>query len=186
MALQKIFQRAYRIVISVEFLCRYGTSIQQRLTKSTYFSVGDYRTGVFADSIFSRFTHPFRGVVAGIQSPRVQVEALAGVSRGETGVDELPLDAGSGPYYFRDSPILRGSEVLFLVSRSAADPSVEVNRTTLVRNRDYQIDYEGIAAFLKNQYRESNSASIKRWAREYMDKVKCPACGGSRLRKESA
>ena len=122
-------------------------------TKSTYFSVGDYRTGVFADSIFSRFTHPFRGVVAGIQSPRVQIEALAGVSRGETGVDELPLDAGSGPYYFRDSPILRGSEVLFLVSRSAADPSVEINRTTLVRNKDYQIDYDrGAVIFTRPAY----------------------------------
>ena len=110
--------------------------------KHAYLSVGDYRTGVFADSIFSRFTHPFRGVVAGYQAPRAAVEILAGVSRGETGVDELPVDSGSGPYYFRDAPILRGSEILFLVSRSASDPSVEVKRTPLVRNRDYQIDYD--------------------------------------------
>ena len=65
------------------------------------------------------------------------------------------------------------------------DERFEVDSKTLGVRRQYRIDYEGIAAFLKNQYRESNSASIKRWAKEYMDKIPCPQCGGSRLRKES-
>ncbi|HCO86091.1 MAG TPA: excinuclease ABC subunit UvrA, partial [Arenibacter sp.] len=30
-----------------------------------------------------------------------------------------------------------------------------------------------------------NSTSIKRWAKEYMDKIKCPTCGGTRLKQES-
>ncbi|MFI2743598.1 excinuclease ABC subunit UvrA [Zhouia sp. PK063] len=56
---------------------------------------------------------------------------------------------------------------------------------TLGITRDYKIDFEGIVNFIKNQFEESNSTSIKRWAKEYMDKVKCPACEGSRLKKES-
>src|SRR5690606_28701713 len=49
----------------------------------------------------------------------------------------------------------------------------------------YKIDYEGIANFINTQFEEAESTSIKRWAKEYMDKVKCPVCQGARLRKES-
>ena len=63
--------------------------------------------------------------------------------------------------------------------------SFSVNSKTLGVKRDYQIDYEGIANFIKNQFEDSNSSSIKRWAKEYMDKVTCPTCHGSRLRQES-
>ncbi len=51
--------------------------------------------------------------------------------------------------------------------------------------RDYKIDYEGIANFIKNQFTGADSTSIKRWAKEYMDKISCPECHGSRLRKAS-
>ncbi|CAM3548548.1 excinuclease ABC subunit UvrA [Flavobacterium gelidilacus] len=51
--------------------------------------------------------------------------------------------------------------------------------------KDYKIDFEGISNFIKNQYEESNTASLKRWAKEFMDENDCPTCEGSRLRKES-
>lgn len=51
--------------------------------------------------------------------------------------------------------------------------------------KDYKIDFEGISNFIKNQYEQSESQSIKRWAKEFMDENECSACGGSRLRKES-
>ncbi|OZV69863.1 excinuclease ABC subunit UvrA [Winogradskyella aurantia] len=50
--------------------------------------------------------------------------------------------------------------------------------------RDYNIDFEGVANFIESQYK-SNSTSLVRWAKEYMDKVECGTCAGSRLRKES-
>ena len=50
--------------------------------------------------------------------------------------------------------------------------------------RDYNIDFEGVANFIENQYK-SDSTSLVRWAKEYMDKVECNVCEGSRLRKES-
>ncbi|OYQ44428.1 excinuclease ABC subunit A [Flavobacterium cyanobacteriorum] len=60
-----------------------------------------------------------------------------------------------------------------------------VNSKTLGVNREYKIDFEGISAFIRNQYDESGSASIKRWAKEFMDEVACPVCHGTRLKKES-
>ncbi len=63
--------------------------------------------------------------------------------------------------------------------------SFEVDSKVLGVKRTYKIDYEGIAHFIKSQFDEANSTSLKRWAREYMDKKECPECHGSRLRKES-
>jgi excinuclease ABC subunit A len=61
----------------------------------------------------------------------------------------------------------------------------DVNSKTLGVTREYKIDYEGIAHFIKQQYDQSEATSIKRWAREYMDKNTCPECLGSRLKKSS-
>ena len=63
--------------------------------------------------------------------------------------------------------------------------SFEVDSKTLGVKRTYKIDYEGISNFIKNQFEEAASTSIKRWAKEYMDKITCPSCTGFRLKKES-
>ncbi len=51
--------------------------------------------------------------------------------------------------------------------------------------KEYKIEFEGISHFIKNQFDESNSASIKRWAKDFMDEINCPDCEGSRLKKEA-
>ncbi len=63
--------------------------------------------------------------------------------------------------------------------------SFEVDSKSLGVKRTYKIDYEGISNFIKSQFEEAGSTSIKRWAKEYMDKIVCPSCSGFRLRKES-
>jgi excinuclease ABC subunit A len=60
-----------------------------------------------------------------------------------------------------------------------------VDSKTLGVSRNYVINFEGIANFIESQYKNADSTSIKRWARKYMDKIKCPTCEGSRLKKES-
>tara|TARA_R110002049_G_scaffold117704_6_gene271333 strand:- start:79 stop:2946 length:2868 start_codon:yes stop_codon:yes gene_type:complete len=60
-----------------------------------------------------------------------------------------------------------------------------VESKTLGVTRDYKIDFEGVANFIDNQYKTTDSTSLKRWAKDYMDKIKCPVCEGSRLKKES-
>jgi len=61
--------------------------------------------------------------------------------------------------------------------------SVESKNLGVTRN--YKIDFEGIVAFINSQYNDSNSSSIKRWAKEYMNHNDCSVCNGSRLKKES-
>ncbi|MEZ2414361.1 excinuclease ABC subunit UvrA [Muriicola sp. E247] len=70
--------------------------------------------------------------------------------------------------------ILRGGEERFTLDSKS-----------LGVKREYSIDYEGIANFIRSQFSSSDSTSIKRWAKEYMDKIQCPECKGSRLKKAS-
>ncbi|WP_425075687.1 excinuclease ABC subunit UvrA [Psychroserpens sp. S379A] len=60
-----------------------------------------------------------------------------------------------------------------------------VESKSLGVTRDYKIDFEGVANFIDSQYKNAETTSLKRWAKDYMDKVSCPTCEGSRLRKES-
>jgi len=60
-----------------------------------------------------------------------------------------------------------------------------VESKTLGITRDYKIDFEGVANFIENQYKNAESTSLKRWAKDYMDKIECPVCQGARLKKES-
>ena len=60
-----------------------------------------------------------------------------------------------------------------------------INSANLGVARDYKIDFEGISQFIKNQHDESGSTTIKRWAKEFMDEIKCPVCEGTRLKKEA-
>ncbi len=68
---------------------------------------------------------------------------------------------------------------------NGGNESFEVDSKTLGVKRQYKIEYEGISNFIKTQFEEADSSSIKRWAKEYMDKTECPSCEGARLRKES-
>ncbi|ARN71454.1 excinuclease ABC subunit A [Nonlabens tegetincola] len=63
--------------------------------------------------------------------------------------------------------------------------SLEVNSKTLGVSRKYKIDFEGLANFIEATYNNNDSAGLQRWAKSFMDKVTCPTCEGTRLRKES-
>ena len=60
-----------------------------------------------------------------------------------------------------------------------------VPNKTLGLSREYAIDFDGIANFIEHQYKTTDSSSIKRWAKRYMDKIECPSCQGTRLKKEA-
>ena len=56
----------------------------------------------------------------------------------------------------------------------------------LKMNKDYSYNFEGVATFIKNTAEQSqSSASLRRWASNYMCQRKCPNCNGSRLKQEA-
>ncbi|MFD0861908.1 excinuclease ABC subunit UvrA [Sungkyunkwania multivorans] len=76
------------------------------------------------------------------------------------------------------------SEALEMILNGGKE-QFSIESKSLGVTRNYKIDYDGIIPFLEHTYKEGNSTSLKRWAKEYMDKILCPECKGSRLRKES-
>lgn len=49
-----------------------------------------------------------------------------------------------------------------------------------------QITFEGIASFIHNQLNEETSSKeIEKWAHGFMNRINCPECNGTRLKKES-
>ena len=61
----------------------------------------------------------------------------------------------------------------------------DVVSKTMGITRNYAIEFEGIISFIENQYKNSDSSSIKRWAKTFMLEKSCSNCGGKRLKREA-
>ena len=49
----------------------------------------------------------------------------------------------------------------------------------------YHHKFSGLINYLKNYYNTTSSNNIREWVESYMNTVKCPTCGGGRLKRES-
>ena len=53
-------------------------------------------------------------------------------------------------------------------------------------SKSFSYNFEGVAEFISTTFHQKeSSASLKRWAKKYMDKKPCETCQGSRLNKEA-
>ena len=82
-------------------------------------------------------------------------------------------------------PISKISDEAMEVIMNGGKDKFSVASKTLGITKEYKIDFEGIAHFIKNQFDENASTAIKRWAKEFMDEIPCPVCEGTRLKKEA-
>tara|TARA_B100000809_G_scaffold252094_1_gene286394 strand:- start:22193 stop:25024 length:2832 start_codon:yes stop_codon:yes gene_type:complete len=82
-------------------------------------------------------------------------------------------------------PIHKIPEEAMDVILNGGKEKFEVNSKTLGVTRKYEIDFEGIKAFITDQYNNSDSTTIRRWAKSFMEESNCTTCNGQRLKKES-
>lgn len=66
-----------------------------------------------------------------------------------------------------------------------SDENYMIKKEYLGVTSTYTLNFEGIVNFIINQYNESTSNSIRRWAQGFMNTVHCQECNGLRLKKES-
>ena len=66
-----------------------------------------------------------------------------------------------------------------------SDDNYTIQKEYMGITSTYTLNFEGIINFITNQYKDSGSSSIKRWAFNFMNSVNCPECKGLRLKKES-
>lgn len=76
------------------------------------------------------------------------------------------------------------SEAMDIILKGGQESFSVVSKVAGI-TKNYKIDFEGINNFIKNQFEESESSSIRRWAKEFMDEIECPECNGTRLKKEA-
>ncbi len=69
------------------------------------------------------------------------------------------------------------TELLNTILYGNEDMEIVSNNTTIIR-------FEGIINFI-TRHSDDSSAAIQRWAQSFMNKVSCPTCSGSRLKKEA-
>ena len=89
-------------------------------------------------------------------------------------------------YHFKLSdPIKTIPKEALDVILNGGNESFKIESKTIGVTRNYNIDFEGIIAFINNQHLNAESTSIKRWAKGFMDEVYCDHCDGKRLKKEA-
>lgn len=49
----------------------------------------------------------------------------------------------------------------------------------------FSVNFEGIANFIQSQVEDDSSKNVTKWAHSFMNRVICPECQGTRLKKES-
>jgi len=82
-------------------------------------------------------------------------------------------------------PISKIPEEALNIILNGGNEKFKVTSKTVGVTRSYEIDFEGIINFIQNQYKNSESRSIKRWAKDFMDEVNCETCDSKRLKKEA-
>lgn len=63
--------------------------------------------------------------------------------------------------------------------------SSEVVKMKDTTGNHFTMSFEGIASFINNQLNEESGKNITKWAHSFMDRIACPECNGTRLKKES-
>lgn len=66
-----------------------------------------------------------------------------------------------------------------------SDENYTIQKEYLGVTSTYTLNFEGIINFITNQFSESGSAGIRKWAMNFMNSISCPECNGLRLKKES-
>ena len=99
-------------------------------------------------------------------------------------VKQLEVIAKRYKFDFKD-PIKKIPKKALEVILYGTEESFKISNKTLGITQEYKINFEGIANFIDYQFRYSDFKSIKRWAKSYMNEIKCSKCKGYRLKKES-
>lgn len=63
--------------------------------------------------------------------------------------------------------------------------SEEIFQVAAAGGYSYPVKFEGIINTIEKQVEEETSPALKRWAESFMNKMACPECHGSRLKKEA-
>jgi len=123
-----------------------------------------------------------------IPDPSLSIErgGLAPISERTSSWIDKQLDLIAKRYKFSlKDPINTIPKKAIDVILNGAEESFKISNTTMGITQDYHLNFEGISNFISYQFHNSDSSSLKRWAKNYMIEVNCSKCEGLRLQKEA-
>ncbi len=96
------------------------------------------------------------------------------------------LEAIGEKYGFTlDTPLEDISDEAINTILFGSDEVFKIKQFTDSSATSYSIAFEGIASFISKQNDEQSSPTIEKWIQGFMNKITCPKCNGTRLKKES-
>ena len=84
-----------------------------------------------------------------------------------------------------DTPVKDIPEEAISTILYGSDENYKIKKEYMGVTSTYTLNFEGVVNFIENQFNDSGSGSIRKWAYNFMNSVDCPECNGQRLRKES-
>ena len=84
-----------------------------------------------------------------------------------------------------NTPISEIPENAINVILNGSDEVLKVKNEYLGVSSSYALNFEGIVSFINAQHAESAPAGIMKWITSFMNKMSCPECNGTRLKKEA-
>jgi len=81
------------------------------------------------------------------------------------------------------TPIIEMEEQVISEILYGSDEILQTSGTAGVSSSTFK--FEGVMTFIERHSQENPSPAVRVWAESFMNKVPCPTCNGSRLRKES-
>lgn len=83
------------------------------------------------------------------------------------------------------TPVKEFNEVLLQTILNGTNSPVYMTEKVGNASSKHAFEFEGIMDFIERQYDENKGKSIANWAIQFMNKVNCSECGGSRLKREA-
>ncbi len=120
------------------------------------------------------------------RSLSIRKGGLAPIANSKSGWIFRQLEAiGMKHGFTLDTPLAELDEEAINTILYGSDEVFRVKNESLGVTDTYSLNFEGIVNFISNQFEESPSGAIKRWASGFMLQKPCPECHGQRLKKES-
>lgn len=77
------------------------------------------------------------------------------------------------------------SEEALQVILNGTYEQITVKSEDLGVNRNYEVNFEGVISLVSREHNERKTKASGRWAQGFMNRVNCPTCDSSRLKKEA-
>lgn len=113
-----------------------------KLEKNTFFALfGDYNTDL-NETQLGRYSRRLSGLKTVYEGEKYSVTAFAAQTNQGFQREEIAADGTSGPYQLSNREITRNSELIVVETRDRFRPDVVVERQSMTRYADYEIDYD--------------------------------------------